>query len=60
MVAGYGNTFRDMFGSFLGNGIANVTNIHEGPMWAEIIGIVIGCLLGMYIPALHKDGILPN
>lgn len=56
LKAGYGNTFSDMLGSFLGtfvgNTISNVSQIDQGPLWAEVIGIVIGCLLGMFIPSM--------
>ena len=48
MITGH-KTIRDMVGSFLGvfvsNGISNIININESPIWAEIIGIIIGCLV---------------
>ena len=58
--AGLGNTFSDMLGSFLGtfigNGISNYTDVDEWPIIADVIGIVIGCLLGLYIPKMIKCG----
>ena len=53
--AGYGNTFSDFLGSFLGTFagiiIKNVTGITDTPLWSDTIGVVIGCLLGIFIPA---------
>ena len=52
--AGFGNTFSDFLGSFLGSSfgsiIENLTGIDDTPLWSESIGIVLGCLLGIYIP----------
>ena len=52
--AGLGNTFSDLIGSLLGTFgsviITKYSNVDEKPIWAESIGIVIGCLLGIYIP----------
>ena len=57
---GLGNTFSDMLGAFLGtfigNGISNYTDVEEWPIIADVIGIVIGCLLGLYIPKFIKCG----
>ena len=54
--AGYGNTFSDALGSFLsvfiGNLIQKSTGISNTPMWAESVGIIVGCLFGIYIPAM--------
>ena len=54
--AALGNTFSDGLGSFLGTfagkTISNMTLIDEGPLWAEVIGIIIGCILGLYIPKM--------
>ena len=56
VLAGYGNTYSDFLGSFLGTFIgliiSNLTNIYEGPIWANSVGIVIGCLIGIFIPKL--------
>ena len=57
--AGLGNTFSDALGAFLGtfsgNMISNVTGIKDTPLWSEVIGIIIGCLLGLYIPRYIKE-----
>jgi hypothetical protein len=53
--AGQGNTFSDLVGSFLGTFIGviirNKSQINDYPVWSESIGICVGCLLGVYIPA---------
>lgn len=58
--AGQGNTFSDLVGSFLGTFIGlyikNKSGIDDYPVWSESIGIVIGCLLGVYIPAFLLGG----
>ena len=52
--AGWGNTFSDALGSFLSvfiaNIISNMTKVNQTPIWTESIGIIIGCILGIYIP----------
>ena len=52
---GLANTFADLLASFLGTvistGIEGYTGITRRPIWAEIVGIGIGCLLGIYIPS---------
>ena len=52
--AGLGNTFSDALGSFLGTfigtSIQNYTLITDWPLYSEVIGIIIGCLFGVYIP----------
>lgn len=53
--AGQGNTFSDLVGSFLatfiGVIIKNKTKIDDYPVWSESIGVVVGCLIGVYLPA---------
>ena len=53
--AGQGNTFSDLIGSFLGTFIGikikNKSQINDYPVWSESIGIVVGCLIGVYLPA---------
>ena len=54
--AGLGNTFGDTLGAFLGTfiggSVANFTQIDDTPLWANVIGVIIGCLLGVAVPAL--------
>jgi len=56
--AGWGNTFSDFLGVFLGTFmsvfIRNITRIEENPLFTDVIGIVIGCVLGIYIPKMLK------
>lgn len=56
VCAGYGNTFSDFLGSFIGTFcgmiIAEVCGLSEGPLWANAFGVIIGCLLGILIPSL--------
>lgn len=56
VTAGYGNTFSDFMGSFVGTFcgmmIINITGINDSPIWSQSLGIVIGCLLGIAIPKL--------
>lgn len=62
VLAGYGNTYSDFLGSFLGTFcgliISNLTWVNDGPIWANSLGIIIGCLLGILIPKLilRKSG----
>jgi hypothetical protein len=57
-TAGWGNTFSDFLGAFVGNAvgdsISTLANVERSPIISEIIGIVIGCVLGVYIPAEIK------
>ena len=50
--AGLGNTFSDFLGAFLGTFIGlfiqNITGIEDTPLYTDAIGIVIGCLIGLY------------
>lgn len=52
--AGLGNTFSDTLGAFLGTFtgvmIRNWTKIEDTPLWADALGITIGCLIGLYVP----------
>ena len=53
---GLANTFADVLALFLGTvisaGLEGYTGVNRQPIWAKIIGIVIGCLLGVFIPAV--------
>ena len=50
--AGLGNTFSDFLGAFLGTFIGifieNITGVSETPLYCDAVGIVIGCLAGLY------------
>ena len=52
--AGYGNTFSDFIGSTMGTSISIILSTmyptEEAPIWVNSLGIVLGCLLGLYIP----------
>ena len=52
--AGLGNTFSDGLGAFLGSFtsvmIKTVTKVEDTPLWADAFGIVVGCLIGLYVP----------
>ena len=56
--AGWGNTFSDFLGAFLGTFISifvkNLTGVKDTPLFSEVIGIIIGCILGIKIPQLIK------
>lgn len=49
--AGFGNTFSDLLGSFLGTfiggAIQNMSGINDTPLWSQVFGIVVGCLVGV-------------
>lgn len=50
--AGLGNTFSDFLGAFLGTFIGifieNISGVNESPLYTDALGIVIGCLVGLY------------
>ena len=52
--AGYGNTYSDFIGSTMGTYISIVLNtmypVEEAPIWVNSLGIILGCLLGLFIP----------
>ena len=54
--AGIGNTYSDFLGSFLstfvGVLILNMTGISNVSLLSEVVGIIIGCLLGIALPRL--------
>ena len=56
VVAGYGNTFSDFLGAFLGSFFGKMLEdslgLSGGPMWAEALGIIFGCLLGIAVPKM--------
>jgi hypothetical protein len=54
--AGIGNTYSDFLGAFLatfaGILIINMSKISNVSILSEVIGIVLGCILGIFIPRL--------
>lgn len=63
VVAGYGNTFSDGIGAFLGTFAGSIVKDlavkHGGyieaedyPIWSEAVGIIIGCIFGVAIPRM--------
>lgn len=55
--AGWGNTFSDGIGAFMGAFVAKMISIAtgfdgNGPIYGDCIGIIIGCILGIYIPKM--------
>lgn len=55
--SGWGNTYSDGLGATLGTSVAVILKTmfpleHEAPIWADAVGIVLGCILGIYIPRL--------
>ena len=57
-TAGWGNTFSDFLGAFVGNAVGDIASTLSGvertPIISEIVGIVLGCILGIFIPAAMK------
>ena len=57
--AGLGNTFSDFIGAFLGTFLGEGYAIYKGnpetPLLSQAVGIVLGCLVGVALPALYKD-----
>lgn len=55
--AGLGNTYSDFLGAFLGTFISVIVrnemnvSLDKAPIWADVIGVVIGCLIGIAIPS---------
>jgi hypothetical protein len=61
-TAGWGNTFSDFLGAFVGNSVGDISSTLSGvdktPIISEIIGIVIGCIIGIYVPAALKKKLI--
>jgi hypothetical protein len=64
MRSGWGNTYSDALGSFLsvfiGRIVADKTGVTNTPIWAESIGLVFGCILGIYIPRYVKCTVMKS
>lgn len=58
MMAGLGNTFSDLLGVALGTAALEIAKAGLGvePSWwpADLVAIVVGCLLGVFLPVLVK------
>lgn len=52
----WGNTFSDGLGASLGTSVAVILRtlypIEDSPIWVDTVGIILGCILGIYIPRL--------
>lgn len=52
--AGWGNTFSDALGASLGTAVLiilkSIFTVEEAPIWVDTLGIILGCILGIYIP----------
>jgi hypothetical protein len=64
-TAGWGNTFSDFLGAFIGNAVGDIattlSGVEKTPIISEILGIVIGCILGIYVPArMKREGMIPG
>ena len=50
----WGNTFSDGLGATLGTSISIILRtlypIENSPIWVDTLGVVLGCILGLYIP----------
>jgi hypothetical protein len=57
--AGWGNTFSDGLGAFLatfiGKIVQNKSGVEDTPLWTDFVGIIIGCVFGIYIPKAIKQ-----
>ena len=61
MMNGLGNTFSDLLGILIGTAVlqtANASfNVNAGNFWPmDFVAIILGCLVGAYLPALMKEG----
>ena len=59
VAAGIGNTYSSVLGAFLAAFLSNIIKINTGvssfPVWSDAAGIVVGAILGIYIPPLIID-----
>jgi len=57
--AGYGNAFSSMISmlgsSFVGKIISDITGTTAYPLWSQAIGVVIGGLLGIFLPRMVQS-----
>lgn len=68
-IGGIGNTFSDFIGASLGNAVGDMAStLYQSqtgeepntPIISEMVGIVLGCLLGLYIPRAMKSSSLKS
>lgn len=56
IAAGIGNTYSSVLGAFLASFLSNVIKIATGvnsmPVWSDAAGIIVGAILGIYIPPM--------
>ena len=54
--SGWGNTYSDGLGASLGTSVAVILRtlypVNDSPIWVDTAGIIVGCILGIYIPRL--------
>lgn len=52
--AGWGNAFSNTMGAIIATIIAKLVHVlfhvRHGPLYAEVIGVLVGCIAGIYIP----------
>ena len=56
IAAGIGNTYSSVLGAFLASFLSNVikisTGVNSAPVWSDAAGIIVGAILGIYIPPM--------
>ena len=56
VAGGYGNTFSDFIGAFIGTSIGNLVlnkgKVEKTPLWVEPVAIILGCLVGVWVPGI--------
>ena len=58
--AGWGNTFSDGVGAFMGAFVAKIISLNtgfdgQGPIYGDFLGVIIGCIFGIYVPKLFTS-----
>jgi hypothetical protein len=52
--AGWANTYSDFLGATAGTSIALILKtffpISDVPIWVDTVGVLFGCIVGMYLP----------
>ena len=56
IAAGVGNTYSSVLGAFIAAFLSNVIKISTGvdsvPVWSDAAGIIVGAILGIFIPPI--------